>query len=253
MSKISLDQIERRLGGNLNTSTSASSDSDDDSGSSVLLYSGIVATLVAMGAAAFFWEEISSGDVHQAWRSPPPAPIVMSQLEKKCREGWTKNEDNADQIYCFMTTDIKRFCKPAEKAALIRFIGDYQIDYDGWRTKGMVGALKTVGKMQTQGLTIGLEEAKMRKVLSDPNIPDDVKMKTQERFMKRMTDVMSDMNPDSKSRRVVKHPGTREDNTAVLIRSGLLSSKDFEGSAPKWFKKVEREVKTIGNICPHAS
>jgi hypothetical protein len=121
----------------------------------------LAASDAGAGFRAAFYEEVMG---------PPPPPPYQSHVAAVCDKGWKEIRDNADQMHCYMTTDVGRLCDPLERRALADKWVAYQIADDRLIGSAATTFLTGYGKSgAVDAVKMGIADAKSR----DPNLSEE--------------------------------------------------------------------------------
>lgn len=266
--EINLDQIQQRLGSSNKPRPSAYDGYDDpapvnnysyqqgDDGST--LNAGFIATIVAafiaVGGGTYFFAgdgfNMPDMGIKLGWDSDETAAAMSgSKLDSVCGKGWQAELPNVDQMHCYLTREAYRLCDSGEHDALLATIRQYDKDYKVWHRKYMMATFKTIGKMQTQGLQLGMEAAK----LDNMNGTDKEQMDqfgkvvgVADNIMKPATDVLAQRN--------TKIPEYELENAAfALAKKGYILASDFGRKKPDFIANALRRAGNVKTACPNRS
>jgi hypothetical protein len=266
--EIRLDQIEQRLG-QINKPRQAQydeygyaipqmHDADDfnHEGDGPTLNAGFIATIVALslaaGAGTFFFigGDASMPSFKMGWGGSEEKGVALSGsvMDPVCGKDWQPNLPNTDQLYCYLTRQVYRLCDATEHEALIATIRLYDKEYKVWHRKYMMATFKTIGKMQTQGLQLGMEAAKLENMSggSEKDQMDQLVKVTEmaDNIMKPANQVLE--------QRVAKVPEYELENAVhSLAKRGYISGKDFGASKPDFVAKALKRAGKVKTACPN--
>lgn len=267
--EIRLDQIEQRLG-QLNKPRSTqydeygyaipqTNDLDDFDHESdgPTLNAGFIATIVALslatGAGTYFFVggDASMPSFKMGWGGGGEEKGVAlsgSVMDPVCGKDWKPDLPNTDQLYCYLTRQVYRLCDATEHQALLATIRLYDKDYKVWHRKHMVATFKSIGKMQTQGMQLGMEAAKLDNMRggSEQDQMDQMLKVTQmaDNIMKPSNDVLAENRS--------KVPLYELENAVhSLAKRGYISGKDFGASKPDFVAKALKRAGKVKTACPN--
>lgn len=262
--EINLDQIQQRLGGQ-NKPRASYDEFDngqpqynyDQSGSEgTTLNAGFIATIVAafvaVGGGTYFFagDGFSVPDLGLKWswgNGETVAAMSGSKLDSVCGKGWQADLPNVDQMHCYMTREVYRLCDEKEYDALLATVKQYDADYKVWHRKYMMATFKTIGKMQTQGMQLGMEAAKLEHMKgSDKEQLDQFSKVTgiADNIMKPANEMLA--------QRVSKVPEYELINAATaLVKKGFISEKDFGRKMPDFMAAAFKAAGKVKTACPN--
>ncbi len=264
--EIRLDQIQQRLGSHnkqrpsyddydtISTSRDNSFDNLEDEPTT--LNAGFIATIVgafmAVGAGTYFFAgsdiQIPDLGLKLSWGDGElVAATSGSVLDPVCGKGWRTNLPNNDQMHCFMTKQVYRLCDADEHKALIATIRQYDKDYKVWHRKFTIATFKTIGKMQTQGLQLGMEAAKMEHMKGSEKQKLDQLGKVvgmADNIMKPTNDLLGEINSKVKSFELAQA-------AEVLAKKGYISPDDFGRSKPDFIESAFKSAGNVKTACPN--
>lgn len=265
--EIRLDQIQQRLAGS-NRPRQTQYDEygyaipekprhDDGYGNveeKTTLNAGFIATIVAasltagMGTFYFIGGDLPDiGFGLGSFGSKTEIVASGSVLDPVCAKGWQADVPNTDQMHCYLTRQVYRLCDKDEHVALLATIKQYDKDYRVWHRKFMGATFKSIGKMQTQGLQLGMEAAKLENMKGDD--------KNQVEQFNKVTGIAGDiMKPanDMLATRVNKVPEYELESAAYkLVKGGYISAKDFKGSKPDFIANALKRAGKVKTACPN--
>lgn len=263
--EIRLDQIQQRLAGS-NRSRQTQYDeygyaipekaTHDDfieqSEESTTLNAGFIATIVAasltagMGTFYFIGGELPGFNFGFGGGSKGEATLAGSVLDPVCGKGWQANLPNTDQMHCYLTRQVYRLCDKDEHVALLATIRQYDKDYKVWYRKYMGATFKTIGKLQTQGMQLGLEAAKLNNMKGG----HEAEMDQFNKVTGMASDIMKPAN-DMLAQRVNKVPEYELEKAAyTLARSGYIEAKDFK-TKPDFIARALKRAGKVKTACPN--
>ena len=150
-------------------------------------------------------------------------------------------------MHCYLTRQVYRLCDKDEHVALLATIKQYDKDYKVWHRKFMVATFKTIGKLQTQGMQLGMEAAKLE------NMKGGVKQQADQ--FNKVTGIADDiMKPanDMLATRINKVPEYELENAAYkLAKGGYISAKDFKSAKPEFIAKALKRAGKVKTACPN--
>lgn len=263
--EINLDQIQQRLGGQ-NKARPSYDDYDNDaakynydqSGSEgTTLNAGFIATIVAafvaVGGGTYFFagDGFSMPDLGLNWswggEEAQVAAASGSKLDSVCGKGWQAELPNVDQMHCYMTREVYRLCDDKEYAALLATVKQYDADYNVWHRKYMMATFKTIGKLQTHGMQLGMEAAKMENMKGSE--------KEQLDQLSKVTGIADNiMKPANEmlAQRVSKIPEYQLTNAATaLVKKGYIAKKDFGRKMPDFMAAAFKAAGKVKTACPN--
>lgn len=262
--EINLDQIQQRLGGQ-NKPRASYDEFDngqpqynyDQSGSEgTTLNAGFIATIVAafvaVGGGTYFFagDGFSMPDLGLKWTwdsGEQVAAMSGSKLDPVCGKGWAADMVNTDQMHCYLTREVYRLCDATEHDALLATIRQYDADYKVWHRKYMMATFKTIGKMQTQGLQLGMEAAKMENMKGS----DKEQMEQMGKVMGIADNIMKPAN-DVLAERINRVPEYELENAAfALVKKGFISKKDFGRKMPDFIANAFKKAGKVKTACPN--
>ncbi len=167
-------------------------------------------------------------------------------LDPVCGKGWQADVPNTDQMYCYLTRQVYRLCDKDEHLALLATIKRYDKDYKVWHRQVMGATFKTIGKLQTQGMQLGLEAAKLE------NMKDGDKAQA-EQFEKVLSMSGDIMKPTDEiiAKQAGKVPGYELENAAYsLAKAGYIEAKDFK-SKPDFIANALKRAGRVKTACPN--
>lgn len=264
--EIRLDQIQQRLG---KSNKPRQTDYDDygyaipqtqneqggSEGSGSTLNAGFIATIVAasltVGTGTFFFigGETPDFNISMPWSfgSGPTEQAFGSKLDPVCGKGWEANVPNTDQMYCYLTRQTYRLCDEGEYGAFIATVKRYDKDYKVWHRKFMAATFKSIGKMQTQGMQLGMEAAKLHQMGSKGQADMDQ--------FNKVTSIASDITKptdDLIRQRRGKVPEYELENAAyTLAKGGYITAKDFGRTKPDFLTKAFKRAGKVKTACPN--
>jgi hypothetical protein len=264
--EIKLDQIQQRLGsGNKPRNTYYDDDGysvsqpraayePEDEGAT--LSAGFIATIAAVsisvGMGTYFFigggGSMPSFDLSFGFGGGGGISAVAgSVLDPVCGKDWKAEHPNTDQMHCYLTKQVYRLCGKDEHDALLATIRQYDKDYKVWHRKFMMASFKSIGKMQTQGLQLGLEAAKLERMEGD----DAAKMEQLGKVTGIADNIMQPTNDMlAKSRNTV--PMYELENAAYsLAKKGYISAADFGSSQPDFIEKALKRAGKVKTACPN--
>ena len=123
--KISADQINRRLGGGQGYQTPPPKNDDGNGGNSVL-YAGMAATFIAIGAATFFWDSLPMPNFSGEWKDNS----YVSVADAICKPMWREKSWNSDAVACYLVEMPDRFCNSQEREHLVEVFTRFRTDIE---------------------------------------------------------------------------------------------------------------------------
>ena len=248
--RIGSGDIERRLG---RTSSSGGSSrgpddprSDDGSSNGNVLFGFAFAIILVVGSGALAASDAGAGFRQAFWEEvmgPPPEPVYQSRVAPICEKGWQDVRDNADQIHCYMTTDVGRLCDPRERRAMADKLVAYQLADD--RLIGSAATTFLTGYAKSgpaDAVKMGMAEAKSR----DPNLSEQERAEQlnkvsgmAQRFNAPTMQVLEEGSKNSVGIVTILH------DVRDLAEQGYLSASDFTAKMPKTVKDGIAEAHSI--------
>lgn len=147
--KVDRKLINRRLGGGDDFVSPVSS--DDEGGLTPRFLVGVVAAMLAVGGAAFYFVS-PNANVREFLMSSRNDLVETSSADGACKKLWVKAANNGPALDCYLTTDIRRFCNPDERSNLLFVIRKYREDRMAWDTGRFMGGIKTIAIMRESGV-----------------------------------------------------------------------------------------------------
>lgn len=265
--EIRLDQIQQRLGSSNKQRSSQyddygypilqahSHDENSSRGEGSTLNAGFIATIIAasltvgMGTFFFIGGETPDLGLNLFWGSGGGngQQVSGSVLDPVCGKDWQADVPNTDQMYCYMTRQVYRLCGEEEHRAFIATVDRYNKDYKVWHRKFMGATFKTIGKLQTQGMQLGLEAAKLDHMQGSD--------KEQAEQLGKVTGMVGNiMAPTDKllAQRINKVPEYELVNAAyALAKAGYISADDFGRSKPDFIADALKKAGKVKTACPN--
>lgn len=267
--EIRLDQIQQRLGNSHRPQTHYDDQGWDkppvhddhhaqhDDGAT--LSAGFIATIAAVSISAGMGTYFFIGGAPEIpnfglnWGSGGGSgggteiALSGSVLDPVCGKGWKAEVMNVDQMYCYMTRQVYRLCDTKEHKALLATINQFDKDFKVWNRKLMVASFKSIGKMQTQGMQLGLEAAKLDNMKGS----DEDQAKQFDKVTGIAGDIMAPAN-----KILAEHASTTPayelDNAAyALIKKGYISAEDFGYSKPDFISNALKKAGKVKTACPN--
>ncbi|MFT3672213.1 hypothetical protein [Aestuariivirga sp.] len=264
--EIRLDQIQQRLAGSGRPRQTQydeygypiperpQQDFPDSSDSGTTINAAFVATIIAasitagMGTFYFMDNGLPSFNLSLGGLGSSNAEVASgSVLDPVCGKNWQADVPNTDQMYCYLTRQVYRLCDKDEHTALLATIKRYDKDYKVWHRQFMGATFKSIGKIQTQGMQLGLEAAKLDHMKDGD--------KGQDEQFKKVLDISGDiMRPtnDILAQRVNKIPEYELENAAyTLVKGGYIEARDFKGSKPDFIATALKRAGKVKTACPN--
>ena len=170
-----------------------------------------------------------------------------SVLDPVCGKGWQADDPNTDQMHCYLTRQVYRLCDKDEHVALLATIKQYDKDYQVWHRKFMVATFKSIGKLQTQGLQLGMEAAKLENMKGDD--------KNQVEQFNKVTGIAGDiMKPanDMLATRVNKVPEYElETPPTSWSRADTSRPRTSSRSKPEFIANALKRAGKVKTACPN--
>jgi hypothetical protein len=234
--RIDLDRINSRLGGSPGGYRESQSNELEEEGTS--LNAGMLATvaalMMAVGAGVFFMPNVS----FFSWGGEDEQSSYVSSVDASCGKGWRKDLPNPDQMHCYMTRQLNRLCDPEERKHFLAVVKKYDKDYGVWWREHMKGTMKTIAKVQKNGMQIGLEGAKTTAITRDKNATEEQMMKQFEKMGKIVGDTMEKTPGAEYLMRSKVKMYELEGTFAKLYAKGYLSKDDFGWKTPDFIKNA---------------
>jgi hypothetical protein len=259
--KISIDQINARLsgGGGYNPPPSHGGGPEDEEGTSMGLGSIalVVAMFIGIGGGTFwfmggdFGTNISVAGFFDWGKARREAALAYeSEVQDQCGKSWIKDQDNTDEMHCFMTTNIIRLCKTEEREHLVAMIEIFHDQYNAAMIEEKKATFKTIGKIQSQSMQLGLEAAKLEQMSQSSD------KKSAEAWSKQFDKVTGIVDNAQKPMMDVLHGQKTnklnykalEADFANLVERGLISESEFRHK-PTFVRKGLAQAKAVKNRC----
>ena len=263
--EIRLDKIQQRLGP-MNKSRQTQFDEygyaiphmhEDEPAAEegTTLNAGFIATIVAasltVGMGTFFFIGGETPDLGINWgmgaKTEEGMALSGSVLDPVCGKDWKADLPNTDQMYCYMTRQVYRLCDKGEFDALLATMKRYDKDYKVWHRKFMMATFKTIGKLQTQGMQLGMEAAKLDIMKGSD--------KGQAEQMNKVLGVAGNiMKPtdDMLAQRAGKVPEYQLETAALsLVKAGYITAKDMSRGKPEFLTSALKRAGKVKTVACH--
>ena len=170
-----------------------------------------------------------------------------SVLDPVCGKDWKADLPNTDQMYCYMTRQVYRLCDENEHRAFLATVKQYDKDYKVWHRKFMMATFKTIGKLQTQGMQLGMESAKLDTMKGS----DKEQVEQMNKVMGIAGNIMKPTD-DLLAQRAGKIPEYQLQTAAyALAKAGYISTKDFSRGKPDFIAAALKKAGKVKTACPN--